>query len=110
MEGAPSARVAPSEGRGREDAFGGTAPYGWGGRRGLSATATAAATPASWVIVTWMRAIPRPRASSAVAPWSATSGAPPGSRRTSMSVQRTPRAQPVPSTFITASLTAKRPA
>ena len=68
------------------------------------------ASPASWVIVMWMRAMPCSSASSAVRPCRESRGAAPGARVTSMSTQRTPLAQPVPSTFITASLTAKRPA
>jgi hypothetical protein len=75
-----------------------------------SATATAAAMPASCVIAMWIRAMPFAAAIFAATPCRRTPGADPRSRTTSMSRQRTPRAQPVPRTFMTASLTAKRPA
>src|SRR5712692_6157918 len=55
-------------------------------------------------------ATPNPSAISLHFPLREISGFPDGSRRTSMSVQETPRAQPVPSAFITASLAANRPA
>ena len=53
---------------------------------------------------------PRLSAMARVAPDNFSVGLPLGSRTTSISTQRTPRAQPVPRAFIAASLAAKRPA
>src|SRR5580700_5508138 len=53
---------------------------------------------------------PRLSAIARVAPDNFSVGLPLGSRTTSMSSQRTPRAQPVPRAFIAASFAAKRPA
>src|ERR1700676_2998207 len=64
----------------------------------------------SWVIVRAIFLTPRPLAISQAAPASLSVGLPLGSRTTSISIQRTPRAQPVPSAFMAASLAAKRPA
>jgi hypothetical protein len=63
-----------------------------------------------WVTLTSQRVIPRRRAIAAAWPERRIAGGSPGARTTSMSRHAMPWLQPVPSTFITASLAANRAA
>ena len=80
-----------------------------GRRRVRTPNAIASAYSRSWVMLTATRSMPSWSARAAARPWSRTAGCPVGSRSISMSRQPMPRT-PRPSTLLTASLAAQRPA